>query len=126
VGDSNTVWYLIAALCAVAAVINFALAASRRKQPLVALVRALAGLLPLGAAAGIVLGKALRISHPAFTRETAFIAFGVFIAVIFFLPSYIEKSLGEAPKVTLQQRAARPINATVRLRDAKSSDEWMN
>ncbi len=125
-GSSNTVWYLTAALCVVAAIINFSLAYARRQHTMVAGVRAIAGIIPLIAAAGIVLGKITDIPHPYFTRENVFIAFGVFIAIVFFLPSYIEKQAGETPKVTLQQRAARPTNATVRLRDAKGSDEWVN
>lgn len=126
-GSSNTVWYVTAALCVVAALINFALAYARRQHPMLAAVRAVAGIVPLLAAVGIVLGKMITaIPHPYFTRENVFIAFGVFIAIVFLLPSYIEKQAGEAPKVTLQQRAARPVNATVRLRDAKGSDEWVN
>ena len=124
--SNNTVWYLTAALCVVAAVINFALAYARRQHTVIAVVRAVAGIVPLVAAAGIVLGKITAIPHPYFTRENVFIAFGVFIAIVFFLPSYIEKQMGEAPKVTLQQRAARPANATIRLRDAKGSDESVN
>lgn len=124
--NNNTVWYLTAALCVVAALINFALAYVRRQHTVIAVVRAVAAIVPLVAAAGIVLGKLTAIPHPYVTRENVFIAFGVFIAIVFFLPSYIEKQMGEAPKVTLQQRAARPANATIRLRDAKGSDEWVN
>jgi hypothetical protein len=119
-------WYAIVALCALAAAINFILAATRRKHPMVALVRATAGVVSLVPAVGIVLGKALQIPHLYLTQQNVFIGLGVFIAIVFLLPSYIEKNAGEAPKVTLQQRAARPVNATIRLRDAKSSDEWMN
>lgn len=124
--SNNTVWYLTAALCVVAALINFALAYARRQHPMLAGIRTIAGVVPLIAAGGIVLGKLTAIPHPYVTRENVFIAFGVFIAIVFFLPSYVEKQAGEAPKVTLQQRAARPTNATVRLRDAKGSDEWVN
>lgn len=119
-------WYAIVALCVLAAAINFILAYARRKHPMVALVRGVAGAVSLAPAIGIVLGKALQIPHLYLTQQNVFIGLGVFIAIVFLLPSYIEKNAGEAPRVTLQQRAARPINATIRLRDAKSSDEWMN
>jgi hypothetical protein len=119
-------WYAIVALCVLAAAINFILAYARRKHPMVALVRGAAGAVSLVPAIGIILGKAIEIAHPYISRENVFIGVGVFIAIVFLLPSYIEKNAGEAPKVTLQQRAARPVNATIRLRDAKSSDEWMN
>jgi hypothetical protein len=119
-------WYAIVALCVLAAAINFVLAYARRKRTSMALLRAAAGIVSLVPAAGIVLGKVTEIPHPYITRENVFIGVGVFIALVFLLPSYIEKSAGEAPKVTIQQRAARPANATVRLRDAASPEEWMN
>ena len=121
-------WYLITALGLLAAIINFVLAALRRRQTSVALVRGLAGLISLGLSAGIVVGKALRL-HPPFTLswQTVFIAAGVFVFAVLFLPSYFDQSnrAEDAQKVTLQQRAARPAKATVRLQNS-STDEWVN
>jgi hypothetical protein len=45
---------------------------------------------------------------------------------VLLLPSYVGRDEAPgSPRVTLQQRAARPANATIRLRDAKT-DEWVN
>ncbi|MBF6591908.1 MAG: hypothetical protein IVW57_15470 [Ktedonobacterales bacterium] len=119
-------WYLITALGIIAAIINFVLAGMRRTQTMVALVRGLAGVVSLALSVGIVIGKAMRV-HLAFALEwqTVFIATGVFVFAVLFLPSYLEKSNEEEHKVTLQQRAARPAKATIRLRNP-SSDEWVN
>jgi hypothetical protein len=53
-----------------------------------------------------------------------FIASGIFIGATLMLPSYIEQSSGQEQGPSLQQRAARPVNATIRLQ--KNSDEWVN
>jgi len=121
----TAVWYIIVAICALAAIINFTIAGARRKQPLVALVRVLAGLVSLAAVAGIIIGKSLNIPHPFLDARNVFIGFGVFVFAVLLLPSYADRSAKDAPKVTMQQRAARPANATVRLRDA-GTDEWVN
>ena len=121
----TAVWYVIVAICAIAAIINFSIAAARRRQPVVALVRSLAGLLSLVAVAGIVIGKTLSIPHPFLDARNVFIGFGIFVFAVLFLPSYADRGEKAGPKVTMQQRAARPANATVRLRDA-GSDEWVN
>jgi hypothetical protein len=119
-------WYIIVALGCIAAVINFSIAASRRKQPVVAGVRVLAGLVSLAVSIGIVVGKAFRLEHPVLQWQEVIIGFGVFIFAVLLLPSYVGKEESEmGNKATLQQRAARPANATIRLRDAKS-DEWVN
>lgn len=119
------VWYIIVAICALAAIINFIIAGARRKRPLVAAVRILAGLVSLAAVAGIIIGKSLSIPHPFLEARNVFIGFGVFVFAVLLLPTYAERGAKDAPKVTMQQRAARPANATIRLRDA-SSDEWVN
>ena len=119
-------WYIIVALGCIAAVINFSIAASRRKQPVVAGVRLLAGLVSLAVSIGIIVGKAFRLAHPVLQWQEVIIGFGVFIFAVLLLPSYVGKDGSEVGnRVTLQQRAARPANATVRLRDAHS-DEWVN
>ena len=120
-------WYVIVALGVLAAVVNFSIAFSRRKQPMVALVRALAGFVSLAVSIGIILGKAFRLSHPYLQWQEVVIGFGVFIFAVLLLPSYVgrESETDTAPRMTLQQRAARPANATVRLRNMQS-DEWVN
>jgi hypothetical protein len=118
-------WYVIVAIGCLAAVVNFFVAFTRRKQPMVALVRLLAGLVSLAVTIGIILGKAFRLAHPYLQWEEVVIGFGVFIFAVLLLPSYVGRDSEAAPTMTLQQRAARPANATVRLRNAQS-DEWVN
>jgi hypothetical protein len=126
VGHLTTFWIIIIIVAVVVAIINFAIAAVRRKELMVALVRGLAGLLSLLLAAGILVGKAIVIQHPYLRAQDVFIGFGVFVFAVLLLPTYVERGRDTSPKVTIQERAARPVNATVRLRDAKSSDEWVN
>jgi cytochrome c biogenesis protein CcdA len=119
-------WYFIVAVGCLAAIINFGIAASRRNQPVVAIVRVLAGLVSLAVSVGIILGKTFRLTHPSLQWQEVVIGFGVFIFAVLLLPSYIGKDAAEgSPRVTLQERAARPANATVRLRDS-ATDEWVN
>lgn len=122
-------WYIIIAFGLLAVVINGVLAVSRRGQPMVALVRGAAGFVSLIAVTGVIVVKAGRIhAHPKFQPSEIFIAAGVFIFAVLFLPTYFERTFqGEAAqtKPTIQERAARPVNATVRLRE-KGSDEWVN
>ncbi len=117
-------WYIITGLGVLAAIINFSIAAVRRKEPLVALARVLAGLVSLAAAAGIVIGKAIGY-HPGFQWqwETAIIGAGVFVFIVLFLPSLVGRD--EKAQKALQERAARPANATVRLGN-QGLDEWVN
>lgn len=119
-------WYLITGLGVLAAIINFSIALARRNEPMVALARGLAGLVSLVAAVGIVVGKDVLHYHPGFglTWQTVIIVSGVFVFAVLLLPSYV----GRGEKTTanaLQERAARPTNATIRLRE-KGSDEWVN
>jgi protein-S-isoprenylcysteine O-methyltransferase Ste14 len=119
-------WYFVVAIGCLAAIINFGIAASRRNQPMVAVVRVLAGLVSLAVSAGIIIGKAFRLQHPTLQWQEVIIGFGVFIFAVLLLPSYVGRDEASgSPRVTLQQRAARPANATIRLRDAKT-DEWVN
>jgi hypothetical protein len=123
----TTFWIIIVVVAIIVATINFAIAAARRKSLVVALVRGLAGLLSLLLAVGIIVGKAIVIAHPFLAQQDVFIGFGVFVFAVLWLPSYVERSRGIKPDVTIQERAARPANATVRLRDIKpSTDEWVN
>jgi hypothetical protein len=118
-------WYVIVTLGILTAIINFGIAFARRGQPMVALVRGLAGVVSLVPPVGIVVGKALAIQHPSLRAQDVFIATGVFIFAVLLLPSYAERGSKDSSKPTMQQRAARPANATVRLRDA-GADEWVN
>lgn len=120
-------WYVITILGIIVAIVNFSAAAVRRKQPMVALVRGLAGIVSLAFAIGIVVGKAQHLRPPfPLDAKVVFIITGVFIFAVLWLPSYMEKSnTAEEEKVTLQQRAARPANATIRLKNT-STDEWVN
>lgn len=120
-------WYVISALGVLAAIINFSLAVVRRNQPMVALVRAIAGVLALALPVGILIGKLILHAHPPFALEwqTVFIATGAFVFAVLLLPSYVDK--GE--QATLQERAeraVRPANATIRLEKPGVGDEWVN
>ena len=128
----SSFWYLITALAILAAIINFSIAIARRKQPLVALVRALAGLVSLAAAIGVVVGKAIQL-HPSSVLgfslqwQMVIIATGVFVFIVLLAPSYVGRDSTQ-PEPTLGERAklaARPVNATVRLRE-QGADEWVN
>lgn len=119
------VWYIVIALGVLAALINFSIAVARRARPMVMAVRGVAGLLSLAVAVGVVLGKAERITHPYLDVQYVFIGLGVFVFAVLLLPSYVDRGSKETPKVSMQQRAARPANATVRLHDA-GTDEWVN
>jgi hypothetical protein len=121
-------WPLITSLAIIAALINFGLAWSRRKAPMVMLVRIAAGLASLALGVVIILGKSLGL-HPPFPLEwqTVFAATGAFVFVALWLPSYVDRnSLQDEGYKSMQERAARPANATVRLRDTRGSDEWVN
>ncbi len=120
-------WYVISGIGILAAIINFSLAIARRKQPMVALARASAGVVALALPVVILYGKMVSHIHPPFPLDwqTVFIATGAFVFAVLLLPSYVDKS----EKVTLQERAervVRPTNATVRLEKRTVGDEWMN
>ena len=120
-------WYVISGIGILAAIINFSLAFARRKQPIVALARSIAGVVALSLPVVILYGKLVSHLHPPFPLDwqTVFIATGAFVFAVLLLPSYVDK--GE--KVTLQERAervVRPTNATVRLEKRGVGDEWVN
>ena len=83
-------WYVIVTLGILTAIINFGIAYARRGQPMVALVRGLAGVVSLVPPVGIVVGKALAVPHPTLQAKDVFIATGVFIFAVLLLPSYAE------------------------------------
>ncbi len=117
-------WIVIIALGVLAAIVNFAIAASHRGVPMVVAVRVLAGLVSLAASVGIVVGKEANLVPVILPLPLKLIAAGVFVFAVLFIPSTVGKS-SAAAEVTLQQRAARPTNATVRLRE-QGADEWVN
>lgn len=123
------IWYITIAIGALAAIINFSLGWAHRGRPLHALVRFAAGIVSLGLAVGVVVTKLILNLHlpralegPG-ANEYVFIAAGLFIGGTLMLPAYIERSGAESQAPSLQQRAARPANATIRLQ--KNSDEWL-
>ncbi|HEU5346976.1 MAG TPA: hypothetical protein VFU63_00050 [Ktedonobacterales bacterium] len=120
-------WYVISGLGLLAAIINFSLAVARRSQPMIALVRAVAGVVALALPVVILIGKLVVHAHPPFPLEwpTVFIATGAFVFAVLLLPSYVDKS----EKATLQERAermVRPAKATIRLEKPGVGDEWVN
>jgi len=117
-------WIVIIALGVLAAIVNFAIAASHRGEPMVIAVRTLAGLASLVASVGIVVGKEANLVGTILPWSYKLIGAGVFVFAVLFLPSILSKR-SAAPEVTIQQRAARPANATVRLRE-QGADEWVN
>lgn len=117
-------WIVIIALGVLAAIVNFAIAASHRGEPMILAVRALAGVASLVASVGIVVGKEANLVPVILPWPLKVIAAGVFVFAVLFIPSTVGKS-SQAPEVTLQQRAGRPTNATVRLRE-QGADEWVN
>jgi hypothetical protein len=121
---------MITTLAFLAAAINFVIAISRRQYPIVALVRGLAGLASLALGVLVILGKALQWREALLPTvnlqwQEVFIATGVFIFAVLWLPSYVERGSRAPARTSIQQRAARPANATVRLRKP-GSDEWVN
>lgn len=121
-------WVVITVLGLVATVFNVIMAALRRSVPRVAVVRGLAALVSLGLSLGIVLGKLVWQIHDPFnlTREAVFAGTGVVIFALLFLPSWVDQSTrAEESKVTMQERAMRPANATIRL-EKRGGDEWVN
>jgi hypothetical protein len=130
--DVAQIFYpLITALALLAAVVNFALAVSRRQYLLVVLVRTVAGLTSLALAGVIVLGKALdlhifqALNLVDLQWSTVFIAAGVFVFIVLWFPSYVERASKVPASPSIQERAARPAKATVRLQRS-GPDEWVN
>lgn len=122
-------WYFIVTLCVVVGIVNLGLAYVRRGVPMAALARSLAGIISIVVAGGIVALKAAAFrQHPNFEPRDVIIGFGVFTFAVLVLPTYFERGV-KTNTPTLQQRAARPANATIRLRDARGGsggDEWVN
>ncbi len=121
-------WYVISGIGILAAIINFSLAIVRRKQPMAALARTIAGAVALALPVVILMGKLVCTLHPPFPLDwpTVFIATGAFVFAVLLLPSYVDKSeKGNAARAR-RARVVRPTNATVRLEKRAVGDEWMN
>jgi hypothetical protein len=125
----NPWYYLIIAVGMIVAIINFSLAWAHRERRLQALVRFVAGVVSLVPPVGILLAElALQmnlrpVNHDPNLPKYVFIAAGLFIGGTLMLPAYIERSGDASQGLTLQQRAARPANATIRLQ--KNGDDWL-
>jgi hypothetical protein len=122
-------WYLLITIGTLAAIINFTLGWVHRARLAGTLVRFAAGIISLALVAGVIVTKLVLDVHLPAGMELlrvnryGFIAAGLFIGATLMLPSYVDRPSGETTAPTLQERAARPVNATVRM---QNSDEWMN
>jgi hypothetical protein len=125
-----TFYYIITAVGTLAAIINFSLGWAHRDKMLQAVVRFTAGVVSLIPPVGFIIAKLILNQHlPPFINgprapQFVFIAAGLFIGGTLMLPAYIERGSAEAEAPSIQERAARPANATVRLQ--KTLDEWVN
>lgn len=122
---------MIFILALLAAIINFSVAVSRRQYALVALVRVLAGLASLAVSVFIILNQVLvihvfqRLDLRDLSWSTIFIATGVFVFIVLWFPSYVERGSRAPARPSIQERAVRPAKATVRLQRS-GPDEWVN
>lgn len=123
-GPFTPFWIVIIALAIIVAVVNFAIGAAHRSEPVVLAVRLAAGVASLAAAGFIIFGKIANIMPVLLDWPERVTLSGVFIFAVLFIPSVIERNRDQT-EPSIQQRAARPTNATIRLRDS-GSDEWMN
>lgn len=125
-----TLYYIIVVVGLLVAAINFALGWAHREQAINAVVRFAAGLIGVVLAVGVIVTKLVMNMH--LQTEIAgiqpvyviFIGAGIFIGATLMLPSYIEKNGAPEAGPSLQERAVRPANATIRLQ--KNTDEWVN
>jgi hypothetical protein len=121
-------WITVIALALVAGAVNFAIAATHRGEPVVFAVRLAAGLASVGGAIFIVIGKLADIMPVVLHWPERLTIGGVFVFAVLFIPSIIERNREQTVEPTLMQRAqraARPANATIRLRESSDS-EWIN
>ena len=126
-GSNTAFWVVLIILAIVAAVVNFAIGASHRGEPLIFATRLAAGLVSVAAAAFIIFGKLANIMTGSLAWldwKGRIIMAGIFVFAVLFIPSVVERNRAQT-EPTIQQRAARPANATIRLRDG-SADEWVN
>jgi hypothetical protein len=125
-----TLYYIIVVVGLIVAAINFTLGWAHREKPVSVLVRFTAGLVGVAMAVGVIVTKLVMNMHlqtsiagiqPVYV---IFIGAGIFIGATLMLPSYVERNGAPEPAPSMQERAVRPVNATIRLQ--KNSDEWVN
>ena len=122
---------MIFILALLAALINFTIAVSRRQYPMVVLVRVLAGLVGLAVSVAIILNQVMelhifqRVNLVDLSWSTVFIATGVFVFLVLWFPSYVERGSQAPARPSIQEKAVRPAKATVRLQRS-GPDEWVN
>ncbi len=120
----------IIAVGTLVAIINFVIGWVNRAQPLRATVRFIAAAVSLLVPVGLLLSKlALQLnlrpaSHDPNLRSYIFIGAGLFVGATLMLPAYIERGGAEPTGPTIQERAARPAKATIRLE--RNTDSWVN
>ncbi len=124
-GTFTPFWIGVIALTIIVAAVNFAIGASRRGNPVIFGVRLAAGVASLAAAAFIILGKLANIMPVLLSWPARITIAGVFVFAVLFIPSVIERNREPSTEPTIQERAARPANATIRLREG-GSDSWVN
>jgi len=124
-GSFTPFWIIIIVLALIAAAVNFALSVSRRGNSLVFATRIAAGLASVAAAAFIIIGKLTDVMPVLLQWSDRLILAGLFVFAVLFVPSIVERRREQTTEPTIQQRAARPANATIRLRES-GSDEWVN
>jgi hypothetical protein len=125
-----TLYYVIVVVGLIVAAVNFVLGWAHREKLVHTLVRFAAGLVGVALAVGVIVTKLVMNMHlqtgiagiqPVYV---IFIGAGIFIGATLMLPSYIEHNDAPEAGPSLQERAVRPVNATVRLK--KNTDEWVN
>jgi hypothetical protein len=126
-GSLTWFWIVVIILALGAAAINFAIGSNHRDDRLVLAVRVAAGLASVAAAVFIVLGKVLDVMPTILTWPERILISGIFVFAVLFVPSAVERNREQTPEPTIRQRAARPTNATIRLRETSAgADEWVN
>lgn len=125
-GSFTPFWIAVIIIALAVGVINFAIGATRRGDMVALAVRMAAGLASILAAGFIIYGKLADIMPTRLSWPEKIVMAGLFVFAVLFIPSVIERNRAqETTEPTLQQRAARPVNATIRLREASDS-EWIN
>ncbi|HEU0026043.1 MAG TPA: hypothetical protein VFQ25_02925 [Ktedonobacterales bacterium] len=123
-GTLTPFWIGIIILALIAAAFNFVIGASHRGELVIFGVRLAAGIASLAAVVFIIAVKVADLMPVILDWPVRIILAGVFVFAVLFVPSVVERNRNQT-EPTIQQRAARPANATIRLRDA-GSDEWVN
>jgi hypothetical protein len=124
-GSFTAFWMIIIALAIIAAAVNFAIGASHRGEPVIFAVRLAAGSISLVAVVVIIYGKLANLMPVLLTWPERILMAGLFVFAVLFIPSVVERNRAQTVEPTIQERAARPANATIRLKES-GADEWVN